>query len=858
MIPTIFRYLLVLALSLEFVLQVISLHLFEEIVINDKHNYQEQLNSRLYSQYRQFSSKLFENSDLQLTNLHAKIATLPNCLNHIINYNGIDFAPFTTPVVLSRYDVIVSKYKVLSGHLKAKPTKPFTEWKRTFNYETVTRIFSNKSSEIQWCQRESWRHDLECFDIPFVDNSPKSKPWRCESHWYIFPPNSNEDPLFYELSAQEKPPIRLVIPASYKKFWSHALSRINNESDQDTRWNFLLKTRPIYDVIITHLSSEDINTIKAWSISLNVPYNSLFYQYTTTAREELTFSLEKSLVRNNQFELKETILFCRHCKQFRTFQPVRIGTQFSETNLSYIFANLNSNIDNSHWNGIFAGEWDEAIFTDSNKELLHTSSYNLLLMYGKDRKSKWIELEKVRYRFELRLIIQAIVRNGSFQTSHWWDYDQRRSHDVNEIPVELRYVAPCLAISEAGKEEAFRFRVHPMKLKFVSCGTAGHSGLAFDQLSSIFDAYIWMGIMFTTIIITWTCLYFRWFHHENLQLLKWKVLIAGFLLEYLEVSSVLLDQGLALPKNFLDFKKFRLAFAPFLLMAVILSSAYKHDNITKLTLPRDPIPFDTFDALTNYSFKIYTRINMIGGFQRYPLPTFIFDFLYRILKNSLVARSEQHQALFTPSELYLFSKGDYSHSLMFDDTSIILSNRTRHVLNHTKLHPDYISMAFNGTPTSLDVLRNCNQTALFLPDVEAHEAYYDLRNLPESRGKTYLSKESMFEVDSVIAFGRAVSPKVIDRMKGLEISGIYGWWTDFIVHYMTQVRGGRDQLTSNKQGQSVKSNLNGNISVVFVVLVVGLVASSFVFMGEIWKRLGRLVLRAVGKVVSLALNIMGK
>ncbi|CAL8136830.1 unnamed protein product [Orchesella dallaii] len=806
---------------------------------------------RLYSNYRNFYPKFLHKSDLRLSNLHEKLAKLPNCLNHIINFNGIDFIPFTTPVVLSRYDVIHSKYKVLKGKLRPKPTKPFTEWRRTFDYETVTQIYENKTSEIDWCQRQSLRHDLECFDIPFVDNTPKSKPWYCESHWYLFPPNPIEDPLFYELSALETPPLRMVIPASYKKFWSHDLNRINNESDRDTRWNFPFKTRSIYDVIITQMRPDDIYAIKAWSISLNVPYNSLFYQYTTTAREELTFSLKTSRIQHNQYDLKETVLFCRHCKKFLTFQPVNIGTKFSEKELAKAYRKLNSNIGNSHWTVVLPGDWDEAYISDTNWVLLHSSPYDLLLSFGDEHKTQWAVLDGARHRFELRLIMQAIVGNGSFGNAGWWnDWLHRKSDNVIDIPLDTRYIAPCLTICEAGKEEAFRFRVHPMKLKFVSCGTAGENGLAFEQLSSIFDVYIWIGILSTTVSITLLCSYIRCCHHEKIQVLNCKILVITFLHEYVDVFKALLEQGDPIANKYLKFRNFRWAFGFFLLMILIVSSAYKNDNITKLTLPRDPIPFDTFDALTNYSFQIYTRMNTIGGYQRYTLPPYVYDVFYKPFMKFLGIRNEHHRAVMTPSELYLFSKGDYSHSLVFDDSSIILPNRTKNVLNNTQLHPDYLSILYNGTPTSVDILRSCNQTALFLPDVEAHEAYYDLLNLKESRDKTYLSKESMFEIDSIIGFGRAVSPKVIDRLQSLEISGIYGWWTDFVVNYMTRVRGGRVQSNSNGEGADVKSNLKGNISVVFVVLAIGWGVSKLVFLGEVWKRLGRQVMKGFAKVGS--------
>ncbi len=41
-------------------------------------------------------------------------------------------------------------------------------------------------------------------------------------------------------------------------------------------------------------------------------------------------------------------------------------------------------------------------------------------------------------------------------------------------------------------------------------------------------------------------------------------------------------------------------------MAVILSNAYKGENITKIISPLSPIPFREFNDLVRYNFNIYS------------------------------------------------------------------------------------------------------------------------------------------------------------------------------------------------------------------------------------------------------------
>ncbi|CAL8131265.1 unnamed protein product [Orchesella dallaii] len=325
-------------------------HVLEEDFMTSPENYQELINMRSYSRYRSLGWGRHGESSVELINLPEKISTLPTCLNHIINFNGINLPGFQTPIVLSRYDVVHVKYRVLRRLYKFDNAPTYTNWKRSFPYETVSRIIQNETAPINRCQRKSEIQDLECFDIPFVDNSVKSRGWNCESHWYLYPPNPLEDPLFYELSAWNTFPLRMVIPASYKKFWSHQFRSLV-KSEVITPWILLTKSRRVYDVIITNLRPNDFQTMKAWTTSLHIPYNGWFYQYTTLHREELTFNLVSQMEMNsNRLQYK-----------LDSFADI-----------------LNSNTDNIHWGVGVIGEHEEAYYYLTNKELLQTSPYDVL------------------------------------------------------------------------------------------------------------------------------------------------------------------------------------------------------------------------------------------------------------------------------------------------------------------------------------------------------------------------------------------------------------------------------------------------------------------------------------------------
>ncbi|CAL8098557.1 unnamed protein product [Orchesella dallaii] len=331
-----------------------------EELVYPKETFGEVTSSRIYSQFRSNVGRSFQFQTRIIQNLHEMVDELPFCLNHIINYNGMDLIPFKNPIVLSRYDVIHVKYKVKRPWTWKTAEGLFTDWKRPLYFEQVSKLLANKTQQLPWCKRVSLRDDMECYDVELVDNSPKMKGWSCESHWYLFSPNPTEDMLFYE---ENLGGLRMLIPGSYKSFWSHKAGRVRNESNFGELRAGLLKTRPISDIIITKMEQVDYYTMRAWTKSLYAAHNGLPKVYATSTREELTFTFQKSNSLKDFgriiYTLKNAILFCRHCKRALPFQPIPLGSSFSEKEVSAKFLNLNSNTDYIHWALLMVAGLDE-------------------------------------------------------------------------------------------------------------------------------------------------------------------------------------------------------------------------------------------------------------------------------------------------------------------------------------------------------------------------------------------------------------------------------------------------------------------------------------------------------------------
>ncbi|CAL8127607.1 unnamed protein product [Orchesella dallaii] len=633
------------------------------------------------------------------------VDNLQSCLNHIINYNGMDFIPFKSPIVLSRYDVIHVKYRVKRTWIRKSAEAIFTDWQRPLYFEQVSKLLANKTQTIPWCKRVSLLDDVECFDIEFVDNSPKTKGWSCESHWYLFPPNPTEDIMFYE---ENLGGLRMLIPGSYKSFWSHNVGRVMNESELGTyRWG-VLKTRPNFDIIITQMDQIDYYTMRAWTKSLYAARNGLPKGYTTKAREESTFSLEKSDSLQDfgriGYKLKNTILFCRHCKRALPFQPIGVGPVFSEKELVAKFHYLHSNTDYIYWTFLLIGGLEEGFLSQNIREVLNKSPYNYLHSAGGEHKFLWSDLENAQYQIEARLLMQAIVgANGSFRHQNWWGINWRFSywHGIGNIPLETKYNSPIVVVGLAGNGDHFHFDVHPTKLKFVSCGKPLKDGLAFSQLTSIFD------------LTTWLCI----------------------------------------------------------------------------------------------------SLSIING-------------------------------IILPSELYLYAIGAKDSFFQLYNGKFSLPKTLDSIVNRTTLHPMWGQIFKSGKPTNVEILKDCNKTALFLPELEAIQTYYKLRQNKTIKNNVYLSRKDLFRLNHRILFMRWMNPKILMRMKGLGTAGIWRWWSDMVVNFLTKVRGRGSTLNDGQVGGRVgESNLSGNISIVFVLLAVGIVSSITVFLHEVWSLIKKAVSR---------------
>jgi len=93
-------------------------------------------------------------------------------------------------------------------------------------------------------------------------------------------------------------------------------------------------------------------------------------------------------------------------------------------------------------------------------------------------------------------------------------------------------------------------------------------------------------------------------------------------LYFIQVSKALLEQGDPFSSSVSSTKRLRFSIGTFLLVAIVISNAYKSSNVYNLVLPRKPVPYENLSQLLNDSFKIYSKAML--------LDTRKHDFGYRI------------------------------------------------------------------------------------------------------------------------------------------------------------------------------------------------------------------------------------
>ncbi|CAL8147267.1 unnamed protein product [Orchesella dallaii] len=412
------------------------------------------------------------------------------------------------------------------------------------------------------------------------------------------------------------------------------------------------------------------------------------------------------------------------------------------------------------------------------------------------------------------------------------------------------------------------------KLGFISCGNRPIDYLAFRELVRVFDLNVWICvcIIYLTIVPITFCI-LEWLSEDyklngNVQGVTIQNVFSSRI--FLQPITILLEQGSAFTNKHLNVTSTRWIAAAVILVAIVLSNAYKYDNVYNMMLPRKASPLWFFEQILSANFTAYTRTNVHnilyqGAWMTYNensalrnivqsdhTITFIdensnsqiiqseVEIIYRIERTSLIVLSDHILKPWvannsSSSTLKIFSKelGDY-------------------LLRNTKLHPYEKQLAklrrfdysvfdlepYENSKKALDngqtnylshLLIECNNTSIVLPLSKIQKLLSKIQNLGHT--KLSVGKEILLDRKIGLALNGWISDHLITTISRMQDAALWQHIRNIFVRNITTAFDG------SKDFNYQTSQISGNILVVFVTFLCGHGVAALSFIFEIRKRI---------------------
>ncbi|CAL8138645.1 unnamed protein product [Orchesella dallaii] len=356
-------------------------------------------------------------------------------------------------------------------------------------------------------------------------------------------------------------------------------------------------------------------------------------------------------------------------------------------------------------------------------------------------------------------------------------------------------------------------------LRFVSCGHPQLSGLAFVELVKIFDPEIWLYLL---IFLVGSALASELI---GLELESREKLFQGTIGKKLKntmkklfsLLKVLLEQGDDCLNSSASSWPLWIRWT-FLAAALILSNAYKGQNVFNLVTTRRPIPYHYFSQLTKDGFNIYVRllnpsmlvydldfpgirieahsVNMMSGIA--PGTAFIplhvtADSEPRVLREKLKLASMHkvnislslenrldnllNNSRIIPTMLTVIKEVATEVYLPFFSNDSSIGMLTRMHTSPEKLW-SIVSAAFSKWETKhqIEHLTLCNRTAIVLPAHMAHSMAINVTRGAGWKRDIYVGKDILYERKFLFNLRGFVKISFFMKIKWVGSSGIWEFW----------------------------------------------------------------------------------
>ncbi len=386
----------------------------------------------------------------------------------------------------------------------------------------------------------------------------------------------------------------------------------------------------------------------------------------------------------------------------------------------------------------------------------------------------------------------------------------------------------------------------PSQIRFITCWENSNTELSFKALISSFDNYTWIMVVLTLFIVVPT------FH-----LVTEKNTPIQFILTFIQSSlKLLLEQSNPYPQNMLSNFHLKILSTSTMLTVLVISNAYKNDNIYDLVLPPKFIPFEYFDELILANFTILSEPNYVlecdsticysrfkGTHKRInSRHKFMSDFKNKVA--AFVAATQvgkqvnefRNHKMEPPKKLHK----------IYNSSEMILSSlqRINDSIPFGKTFSRYLSLPFNSdqVQVSMNLLSKCNKTAILASETRIWKYETHLKLLGIS--KLSIGREALLaERIGFQPFGW-LPDFIRKRIRGMENSGILDWWNHFVSVHLVRIRAVSRKYkdvyetqtqVSKRENFRGKTEMTGNIRVIFFALMIGnFVAFCIILFELVW------------------------
>lgn len=437
-----------------------------------------------------------------------------------------------------------------------------------------------------------------------------------------------------------------------------------------------------------------------------------------------------------------------------------------------------------------------------------------------------------------------LCQNGKTVTGTLEEY----ADFINQVAVEVKF-----NIEGSGTfQYPFVAAGDPNNMRIISCGKRGLENFSLTNLFNVYDNFTWYLILCCVLIVSFTL------HQSAYQEITLDVCHT-----FLCIIRSLLEQGDPFPLTFIKSKRHQLIIGTFLLVAIIISNAFKNTNVYNMITPRKVLPYENLQQLIKDKYQVFTRVGNIvftqsklGNYTR-NLHNQIYDHVARwnthpntpislvgiiseakhIIDIMKIQSFEEHLARPYPMQR-LMNLTRLHHSSVSKLTGVVQRYLRLFALT---THPEWHSVIETLTTVEMkeeeqvglfEEIRKCQRSAVLLPLSICSDWQQKLQRLGHPH--VFVGKERYFNSKVVFRLEGLLPRYAIKYIISVHESGIWKRWEDLLK--------GANVNAGDEIVKPEKPNMSGNIVMIFSLLA-GNVFAAVVFIIELFIHCGVLLLR---------------